>query len=140
MIKNAKKIMPKGIFSLGEANKLLFDDSQFDRVISYSIFHYFPDETYIFQTIDEMIRVAKPGGVIFLGDLLDSNFEQEIKGASDLEYEKTLPYIMRYSQWNFCNLEKIRLHYQRKSIHAEILPQPENFKLSHYRKDIRICL
>lgn len=144
MITNAQKTLPQGIFSTGEAADLKFSDQQFDRVLSYSIFHYFPDEGYIYKAIDEMIRVTKKGGVILIGDLLDKTFEQQIKSASDLNYEKKLPLILRYSQWTFCDLEKIITHfqqpkYQSKVNKIEILNQPTHFKLHHYRKDLRIC-
>lgn len=144
MIANALKTLPHGYFSTGEAAELKFPDQQFDRVLSYSIFHYFPDEDYIYKAINEMIRVTKKGGIILIGDLLDKTFEQEIKSASDLDYEQKLPLILRYSQWTFCDLNKIVDHfqgptYQNKIKKIEVLNQPKDFKLRHYRKDLRIC-
>jgi ubiquinone/menaquinone biosynthesis C-methylase UbiE len=138
MIKNAKKLLPHGHFKKGDAGKLDFENERFDRVLSYSIFHYFPDETYVYNAIDEMIRVTKPGGVILIGDLLDKNHEENIKGNSDLAYEEKLPYILRYSHWTFCDLEKIKAHFENQISKVEILNQPKTFKLSHYRKDLRI--
>ena len=78
------------------------------------------------------------GGMVLIGDLLDKTFEQSIKSASDLDYEQTLPYIMRYSQWTFCDLNAIKNHYQQRGFNVEILKQPDHFQLSHYRKDLRI--
>jgi hypothetical protein len=91
-----------------------------------------------------MLRVTKKGGVILIGDLLDKQFEQEIKNASDMIYEEKLPFILRYSQWTFCDLTKLIKHfqakkYQDKITNIEILAQPEHFALRHYRKDLRIC-
>jgi len=144
MIANAKEILPGGIFSTGEAAQLNFSTQYFDRVLSYSIFHYFPNQAYIYQAIDEMLRVTKKGGVILIGDLLDKQFEQEIKTASDMIYEEKLPFILRYSQWTFCDLAKLITYfqaekYQDKITNIEILTQPEHFALRHYRKDLRIC-
>lgn len=144
MIANALNTLPQGHFSTGEAADLKFSSHQFDRVLSYSIFHYFPDEAYIYKAINEMIRVTKKGGIILIGDLLDKTFEQEIKSASDLDYEQKLPLILRYSQWTFCDLNKIVDHfqgptYQNKIKKIEVLNQPQDFKLRHYRKDLRIC-
>jgi len=138
MITNAKRMLPHGSFKQGDAGNLNFKDKQFDRILSYSIFHYFPDEAYIYKAIDEIIRVTKPGGIILIGDLLDKKFENEIKGNSDLTYEKELPYILRYSQWTFCDLEKIKAYIEEHASKVEILSQPDNFKLSYYRKDLRI--
>lgn len=144
MITNAKEILPCGIFSSGEAAQLNFKEQCFDRLLSYSIFHYFPDEQYIYQAIEEMLRVTKKGGIILIGDLLDKSFEQEIKAASDLNYEEKLPLILRYSQWTFCDLAKLVQHFkaekfQTKIKSIEILTQPDHFALHHYRKDLRIC-
>jgi len=142
MISQAKHQISNGQFSVGEAAELNFTDKQFDRVLSYSIFHYFPDESYINKAIEEFIRVTKPGGIILIGDLLDKQFEQTIKDASDLEYEKQLPYIMRYSEWTFCDLNKVKAQLEKnnKVTKVEILKQPKNFQLSHYRKDLKIWL
>ena len=85
-----------------------------------------------------MIRVTKPGGLILLGDILDANFESEIKGNSDLEYEKTIPLIHRYSQWRFYNFKKLIDDLAAYTTKVEVLTQPETFVLATYRKDIRI--
>ncbi|CAM4079201.1 class I SAM-dependent methyltransferase [Pseudoalteromonas ostreae] len=138
MIEEAKKLLPIGFFYQSQANKLPFDTDQFDRVLSYSIFHYFPSYDYALSAIKEMIRVCKPGGVILIGDVLDSQFEKEIKGTSNLEYEKTIPLIHRYSKWRFFNFEKLLAYLAPHVDRIEVLSQPEVFPLSDYRKDIRL--
>ena len=142
MIDEAKCQIKQGHFFVGDAANLNFSDNQFDRVLSYSIFHYFPDEAYIHKAINECIRVTKPGGIILIGDLLDKQFEKDIKNASNLEYEKQLPHIMRYSEWTFCHLNQLKTIFEahNKVTKIEVLQQPSNFQLSHYRKDIRIWL
>lgn len=142
MIEEAKSQIKRGQFFVGDAANLNFSDEQFDRVLSYSIFHYFPDEAYIHKAISECIRVTKPGGIILIGDLLDKQFENEIKDASNLEYEKQLPHIMRYSEWTFCQLNKLKSIFEahNKVTKIEILQQPSSFQLSHYRKDFKIWL
>ena len=50
-----------------EAASLPFDDNQYDYVVAYSIFHYFPSEDYAHRAFSEMDRVAKKG--IYIGDL-----------------------------------------------------------------------
>lgn len=130
----------EGVFKVGEANKLDFEDNQFDRVMSYSIFHYFPNLDYGYSAIQEMIRVCKKGGVVLVGDLLDEQFENEIKGASNLSYEKEIPSIQRYSEWQFFDLNKLKLDFIEMGFKVEILPQPETFKCGYYRKDLRIFL
>ncbi|WP_293076054.1 non-ribosomal peptide synthetase [Okeania sp. SIO3B5] len=41
----------------------------FDVVLLSSIVQYFPSMEYLLQVIEESIRVVKPGGMIFLGDI-----------------------------------------------------------------------
>jgi len=117
---------------------LNFESETFDRILSYSIFHYFPSIEYGYNTIDEMIRVCKKGGLILIGDILDKNFEKMIKDGSDLEYEKEIPHIQRYSEWQFYDLNEISDHFEFRGYKVDLLDQPENFKCTLYRKDLRI--
>ena len=107
-------------------------------MLCYSISHYFPSDDYIYQAVDEMIRVCKDGAIILLGDVLDQKFEEEIKDASNKSIEKEMPSIMRYSEWRFFNIEDICRYYGDCGIYCEIISQPVNIKTSHYRKDILI--
>ena len=66
MIKNMKKNLKKECF-VAECNNLPFENSSFDYVFAYSVFHYFPNIDYSKTAINEMLRVAKKG--IFIGDL-----------------------------------------------------------------------
>ena len=138
MVNKAKMLLPDGAFTQSEANSLRFKNNYFDRVLCYSIFHYFPSYDYALEVILEMIRVTKPGGLILLGDILDANFESEIKGNSDLEYEKTIPLIHRYSQWRFYNFKKLIDDLAAYTAKVEVLTQPDQIVLATYRKDIRI--
>jgi ubiquinone/menaquinone biosynthesis C-methylase UbiE len=138
MIEQAKKIVPEADLHVSEAKIIPFSDKTFDRVLCYSISHYFPSDDYIYQAIDEMIRVCKNNAVILLGDVLDQKFEKEIKDASDKSIEQKIPLIMRYSEWRFFDIESICKHYSDRGFYCEIVSQPDILKTSHYRKDILI--
>lgn len=140
MIAQARLSLPTGQFSVGEAASLPFADAAFDRVLCYSIFHYFPSDDYAAQAVRELVRVCRPGGVVLIGDILDKQKEDDVKGRSDLAVEKAIPSIHRYSEWRFYDLQWLVLQGGDRVLQTEILDQPLDFPLRHYRKDLRICL
>lgn len=50
-----------------DSKNLLYDDDQFDVVMSNSIVHHIPDPRVV---LSEAVRVARPGGRLFFRDLL----------------------------------------------------------------------
>lgn len=58
-----------------DARDVPADDGQFDVVTSNSIVHHLPDPVPV---IREMIRVLRPGGLLFVRDLLRPSSEQEL--------------------------------------------------------------
>jgi ubiquinone/menaquinone biosynthesis C-methylase UbiE len=50
-----------------DAKALSYDDGAFDAVMSNSIVHHIPEPHRVFA---EMVRVCRPGGVLFVRDLL----------------------------------------------------------------------
>lgn len=138
MISEAKKNIPHGHFSVGNATNLEFDDNQFDRVLCYSIFHYFDSDKQVFDALDEICRVAKKGGQILIGDLLDKSMENEVKASSDKMIEGQLPTIKRYSEWWFVDLSAVLNHLQDRVEKVKLLDQNNGFATSAYRKDLKI--
>ncbi len=47
------------------------DENSFDAVILSSVAQYFPSADYLLKVIEGALRVVKPGGFLFLGDLRD---------------------------------------------------------------------
>lgn len=50
-----------------DAKSMPYDDGQFDAVMSNSIVHHIPEPSLVFG---EMLRVLKPGGLLFVRDLM----------------------------------------------------------------------
>jgi ubiquinone/menaquinone biosynthesis C-methylase UbiE len=50
-----------------DAKRMTYPDGSFAAVVSNSIVHHIPEPASVFA---EMVRVAKPGGVLFVRDLL----------------------------------------------------------------------
>jgi len=65
-IKKHKQLLGNKVF-VADANKLPFEDNEFDKTFSYSVFHYFPDFTYVGEVMEEIRRVTK--GIFLIGDL-----------------------------------------------------------------------
>lgn len=141
MITEAKKRLPESTFLQCEANETPFE-GPFQRVLSYSIFHYFPDLQYAKQVLTKLIDITDSKGQILIGDLLDSRFEEEIKSGSDLAIEASLPVIHRYSQWLFIDISSFKkwLEQQPNVASVDVIEQPNEFSLSWYRKDLKITL
>lgn len=54
---------------VAEAARLPVASESFDRVLCYSVAHYFPDDEYLCAALREMLRVCRRGGVVLLGDV-----------------------------------------------------------------------
>jgi cytidyltransferase-like protein len=52
-----------------EAKNTPFKDNYFDKTFACSVFEYFPNKEYAIKVIHEMIRVTKPGGMIYIMNL-----------------------------------------------------------------------
>jgi len=65
-IEKHKQILGNKVF-VAEANKLPFEDNEFDKAFCYSVFHYFPSYTYVGEALEEINRVSK--GIYMIGDL-----------------------------------------------------------------------
>lgn len=47
-----------------EADDLIFKDKSFDKSFSFGVFHYFPEHTFMWKVVDEMIRVSRKSVLI----------------------------------------------------------------------------
>lgn len=81
----------KGNFKVSEATKIPFNNHSFDTVFSFSVFFYFNDYDYAQKVIDEMYRVLKPGGKLFIGEVSDidkKEIAEKLRTESDNQREK----------------------------------------------------
>ena len=58
-----------------DAKKLPYDDGQFPVVLSNSIIHHIPEPQF---SVNEMVRVAAPGAVIFVRDLMRPDSDKAV--------------------------------------------------------------
>jgi ubiquinone/menaquinone biosynthesis C-methylase UbiE len=57
--------LPPDNFRVEAIDKISFDDTGFDLVISSAVLHFARDETHWLSMVKEMWRVLKPGGIFF---------------------------------------------------------------------------
>ena len=153
-IKQAKKLL-KAKFYVSEANKLPFKDNSFDRVLCYSVFHYFPSYEYAKQTIKELIRVCKPSGLILIGDIPSKQHKSKFLNPSHKNPLLTPLKIIKFrltlfknkitknkssfvATWLWFNLQELAAYVFSLGYAAEILPQPPTLDSCKYRFDILI--
>jgi len=69
MIRDACKFKYNKTMVNGEASMLPFKSNSFDRIVCYSVFHYFDNLKYAENSINEFIRVINTNGLILIGDV-----------------------------------------------------------------------
>lgn len=67
-VEEGKNRIPSLELLVGDATNMQFDDSTFDMVLESTMFWGIPDDEVAMKVAREMIRVAKPGGIILLCD------------------------------------------------------------------------
>jgi amino acid adenylation domain-containing protein/thioester reductase-like protein len=69
-LKNDQKDWSHVTVSEGAAHKLEgLEPASFDTVIINSVIQYFPSVDYLLQVIERIVKLIKPGGQIFIGDI-----------------------------------------------------------------------
>ncbi|NER92229.1 phosphopantetheine-binding protein, partial [Moorena sp. SIO3A2] len=92
-------------------------DNSFDVVLLSSIVQYFPSVEYLLQVIEKSIRVVKPGGMIFLGDIRSLPLMKAFHSSVQL-----------YQATPSLSVEKLKQQIDRKiQQETEFLVSPELF-------------
>jgi len=66
LIRIAKTLHPNDTFVVGNMMHTTFADNTFDHVIMVASLHHVPSSAYRLQTLREMARITKPGGMIMM--------------------------------------------------------------------------
>ncbi|MGH9328008.1 MAG: class I SAM-dependent methyltransferase, partial [Terriglobia bacterium] len=81
-----------GQFAVGDIRDLRFlPDAAYDCVFSFSAFHYLDSAKDAKRAVREMVRLAKPGGVLMIGevnDLAKKSMALELRKASHKDQPK----------------------------------------------------
>lgn len=146
-IRNAKKLFPKISFSAAPIEKLPFADASFDKVLCYSTLTYSLDWK---KSVDEVLRVCKPGGRILLADLtlshLRLNFYASVLSSVPavlMDWKRlgrAVKWKKRDCPWHWIDMRKLKAYVESKGCSIQDLPQPVNRQYGcvtyKYRRDI----
>lgn len=77
LIKKLESNWGKGALDVAEANNLPFENNSFDKVLAHSIFQYFPSYEYTLESMQEMMRVCRNPGIVYIGDIPDIRKKEE---------------------------------------------------------------
>lgn len=62
-----------------DSDRLAFPDAAFDKVVLNAVIQCFPDKGYARRCLAEMVRVCRPGGRIYIGDVFNAYLEAEYR-------------------------------------------------------------
>jgi SAM-dependent methyltransferase len=71
--------LPAGNFRVEPVERMTFDDSAFDVVISSAVLHFARDDRHFDSMVREMWRVLKPGGLLFARLASNIGIEARVK-------------------------------------------------------------
>jgi ubiquinone/menaquinone biosynthesis C-methylase UbiE len=64
-------------FVVGDASRMPFESGCFDRVVCYSVFNNFPSLEFAEAVLDELVRVAKRGGTVLIGQVPNADRRED---------------------------------------------------------------
>jgi ubiquinone/menaquinone biosynthesis C-methylase UbiE len=82
-------------FAVADASRMPFQSASFDRVVCYSVFNNFPSLEFAEVVIDELIRVAKPKGVVLIGQVPNAARRDEWQQAYAARFGHKPPSALR---------------------------------------------
>jgi len=73
-------------FRVSGVDRLPFGNAQFDHVISSAVLHFARDTRHFHAMMEEMVRVLKPGGSLFIRMTSDIGIEDRVRSVGDGVY------------------------------------------------------
>ncbi len=139
MVEDARRVNPRGKFFTCESHKLPFPGNSFDRLLCFSVFHYFSSLAYTRKVLNEFDRVTAPGAIILIGDLVLPGSDKKSathNGAAKAWWPDFLSHRLKKLRFRPDFFKK---YCRQKGFKCEILRQriPGRF-LPETRYDVRI--
>lgn len=86
-LKLAYPVVPANRFSIALVEKTDFDAAFFDGIISSAVLHFARSTAHFFSMMDEMYRVLKTGGTLFIRMTSDIGIENRVQPVSEGVYQ-----------------------------------------------------
>lgn len=77
MVDRCKKLCPGVEVKVAEIQDLPFPENTFDKIVCFSVFQYFTSLDHAGKVLNEFIRVCRPNGRVFIGDVPDEKTKSE---------------------------------------------------------------
>ncbi len=78
--------LPADHFKVADLTMIPFDNDSFDLVLSSAVLHFAKDETHFDTMLKELIRVIKPGGLLFARLASDIGIESKVQPLGGRRY------------------------------------------------------
>ena len=136
MIKTAATLNPRGAFCVARADVLPFKEKLFDRIFSYGVTQYLPNEATVERMLDEMRRLLKVKGKILVGDILEPVQEVDNKSYNkptpkskpwwpgSLDHNLSKLYLSRKFFLKYCEKHPLSCRFFKQEIPGRSIPTP----------------
>jgi ubiquinone/menaquinone biosynthesis C-methylase UbiE len=85
-LKASYSLLPSDRFQTGPVEQLPFRNNFFDHIISSAVLHFANSYSQFHNMLEEMLRVLKPGGSLFIRMTSNIGIEADVKAAGDGVY------------------------------------------------------
>ena len=109
LIQIAKRALPNGQFVISEAKDPVFQEIEFDAILSHGVFIYFPHHDYVDEVLTVWCKKIKSGGKLVLMDLNDVFFEDYYILKRKSAYSNPSKYEEDYNGLNHLFFDKLAL-------------------------------
>ncbi|MCK5367113.1 MAG: class I SAM-dependent methyltransferase, partial [Cyclobacteriaceae bacterium] len=85
-IKSINNLYPLERLGAGDVEKTPYVQHEFDAIISSAVLHFAENKDHFLEMLSEMVRVLKPGGILFARMATDVGMKEEVKPMGDGKY------------------------------------------------------
>ncbi len=86
LVRSLNPRYPRDRFFVGDVNDTPFEREEFDAIISSAVLHFSENESQFRDQISELMRVLKPGGILFMRMATIIGIEHDVNALQDGKY------------------------------------------------------